>query len=107
VVASLNRPGGNVTRVYSLANELGTKQLGLLRELVPAAGMIAMLVNANSPGADVISKDVQIAVRSLGLQFQVLSAGSDLDLDVAYVGRILKGESPADLPVCSRPSSTW
>jgi putative ABC transport system substrate-binding protein len=84
VVASLNRPGGNVTGVYSLANELGTKQLGLLRELVPAAGMIAMLVNPNSPGADVISKDVQIAVRSLGLQFQVLSAGSDLDLDGVF-----------------------
>jgi putative tryptophan/tyrosine transport system substrate-binding protein len=84
LVASLNRPGGNVTGAYSLANELGTKQLGLLRELVPAAKMIALLVNANTPGADALSKDVQIAVRSLGLQLKLLRAGSERDLDMVF-----------------------
>jgi putative ABC transport system substrate-binding protein len=84
LVASLSRPGGNVTGVYNLANELGTKQLGLLRELVPAASMIALLVNPNTPGADVISKDIQTAVRSLGLRLAVLSAGTESELDVVF-----------------------
>jgi putative ABC transport system substrate-binding protein len=67
MVASLNRPGGNVTGMYSIANELGTKQLGLIRELVPAASKIALLVNLNTPGADILPKEVQAAVGSLGL----------------------------------------
>jgi putative ABC transport system substrate-binding protein len=86
LVASLNRPGGNVTGAYALTNELGTKQLGLLREIVPAATMIALLVNANTPGAAVLSKDVQSAVRSVGLQLQVLSASTEADLDKALAG---------------------
>jgi putative ABC transport system substrate-binding protein len=81
LVASLNRPGGNVTGAYSLTDELGTKQLGLLREIVPAATKIALLVNANTPGAPALSKDVQIAARSVGLQLQFLSAGTEADLD--------------------------
>jgi putative tryptophan/tyrosine transport system substrate-binding protein len=84
LVVSLNRPGGNVTGVYSLANEIGTKQLGLLREVAPAANMIALLVNPESPGADIISKDVQIAVRSLGLRLRVLSASTERDLDQVF-----------------------
>jgi putative ABC transport system substrate-binding protein len=84
LVASLSRPGGNVTGVYSFANELGTKQLGLLRELAPTTGMIALLVNPESPGADIILKDVQMAVRSLGLRFQVLSASIERDLDAVF-----------------------
>jgi ABC-type uncharacterized transport system substrate-binding protein len=81
LVASLNRPGGNVTGAYSLSSELGTKQLGLLRELVPAASTIALLVNPSTPGADPVSKDVQTAARALGLQLRVLGAGSEHDLD--------------------------
>jgi putative ABC transport system substrate-binding protein len=81
LVAGLNRPGGNVTGAYSLANELGTKQLGLLRELVPAATMIALLVNPKTPGAEFLPKDVQIAVQSLGLEFRILSASVDVELD--------------------------
>jgi putative ABC transport system substrate-binding protein len=86
LVASLNRPGGNVTGAYSLTNELGTKQLGLLREIVPAATKIALLVNPNTPGAAALPKDVQIAVRSVGLQLQVLSAGTEADLDKVLAG---------------------
>ena len=81
LVASLNRPGGNVTGTYSLAGELGTKQLGLIRELVPAASKIALLINTNSPGADLFPKDLQAAVRSLGLQLAILRVGSERDLD--------------------------
>jgi putative ABC transport system substrate-binding protein len=84
LVASLNRPGGNVTGVYSLANELGTKQLGLLREFVPAASMIALLVNPETPGADFLPKDVQIAVRSLGLHLRILDASTERDLDGVF-----------------------
>jgi putative ABC transport system substrate-binding protein len=86
LVASLSRPGGNVTGAYSLSSELGTKQLGLLRELVPAASTIALLVNPNSPGADAVSKDVQIALRTLGLQLRVLSAGDDRELEGVFAG---------------------
>ena len=86
LVASLNRPGGNVTGAYSLTNELGTKQLGLLREIVPAATKIALLVNPNTPGATVLPNDLQNAVRSVGLQFQVLSAGTEADLDKVLAG---------------------
>jgi putative tryptophan/tyrosine transport system substrate-binding protein len=84
LVVGLNRPGGNVTGVYSLANEIGTKQLGLLREVVPAASMIALLVNSQSPGADIISKDLQMAVRSVGLRLRVLSVSTERDLDEVF-----------------------
>jgi putative ABC transport system substrate-binding protein len=97
LVASLNRPGGNVTGVYSLANELGTKQLGLLREFVPTASMIALLVNPETPGADFLPKDVQIAVRSLGLHLRVLSASTERDLDEVF--RLLAQERPDALLV--------
>jgi putative ABC transport system substrate-binding protein len=86
LVASLNRPGGNVTGAYSLTNELGTKQLGLLREIVPAATVIALLVNPNTPSAAVLPNELQNAVRSIGLQFQVLSAGTEADLDKVLAG---------------------
>jgi putative ABC transport system substrate-binding protein len=83
VVASLSRPGGNVTGVYSLANELGAKQLGLVRELIPTARKIALLVNPRSPGADPLSKEVQAAVRSLGLELAILQADREHDLGEA------------------------
>jgi putative ABC transport system substrate-binding protein len=86
LVASLNRPGGNVTGAYSLTNELGTKQLGLLREIVPAATKIALLVNPNTLGAAALPKDVQIAVRSAGLQLQVLNGSTEDDLDKVLAG---------------------
>jgi putative ABC transport system substrate-binding protein len=89
LVASLSRPGGNVTGVYVRSNEIGTKQLGLLRELVPAAKAIALLVNPNTPGADFLPKDIEPAARSLGLELRLLNAGTERDLDdaLATVGR--------------------
>jgi putative ABC transport system substrate-binding protein len=81
LVASLNRPGGNLTGVYSLSSELGTKQLGLLRELVPTASLFALLVNPESPGGNILSREIQAAAGSLGLRLQVLSASTEHDLD--------------------------
>jgi putative ABC transport system substrate-binding protein len=93
LVASFNRPGGNVTGVNFLAGDLVTKQLALLRELVPAAIMIAMLVNPNSPVDDPIGRDLQIAVRSLGLQLRVLTASTERGIDEVFASF---GQQPAD-----------
>jgi putative ABC transport system substrate-binding protein len=84
LIASLNRPGGNVTGTYSLANELGTKQLGLIRELVPAARTVALLVHTDTPGADLLPIDVQTATRSLGLQLVILSVGNERELEAVF-----------------------
>jgi putative tryptophan/tyrosine transport system substrate-binding protein len=93
LVASLNRPGGNVTGVNFLVAELVTKQLGLLRELVPAAAMIAILVNPNSPAADPIVRDLQMAARSLGLRLRVLTASTEGDIDEVFA---TFGQQPTD-----------
>jgi putative ABC transport system substrate-binding protein len=89
MVASLNRPGGNVTGVYMRSSEIGTKQLGLLRELAPAAKVIALLVNPKTPGGDFLPKDIVPAARSLGLELRLLNAGTGRELDdaLASVGR--------------------
>jgi putative ABC transport system substrate-binding protein len=85
LVASLNRPGGNLTGVTSLSAEVGPKQLGLLHELVPTATIIALLVNPTSPNlAESTTKDVQAAARTLGLQLHVLHASTERDLDTAF-----------------------
>ena len=85
LVASLNRPGGNVTGVSILDVELGPKRLELLRELVPKASIVAVLVNPTDPvRAGNISGAVERAARTLGMQSKVLQAGSDVDLDAVF-----------------------
>jgi putative ABC transport system substrate-binding protein len=85
LVASLNRPGGNITGVTSLSVELGSKRLQLLHELVPTATIIAVLVNPNNATAfETQSSDLQAAARSLGLQLHVLRASTERDLDTAF-----------------------
>jgi putative ABC transport system substrate-binding protein len=84
LVASLNRPGGNVTGVSSLLVELGSKQLGLLRELAPAITTIAVLTNPNFPGTERQLRDVQAAARVLGLQLLVLRASTAHETDAAF-----------------------
>src|SRR5437764_11816908 len=75
LVASLNRPGGNVTGVSILDVELGSKRLELLHELVPTASMIAVLVNPTDPTrAETTLRQLQAAARSLGLQLHALNA---------------------------------
>jgi putative tryptophan/tyrosine transport system substrate-binding protein len=76
-VASLNRPGGNMTGVTMRGIEVGPKHLELLREAVPAAKIIALLVNPTNPQSDALSKDLQAAARTFGLQLHVLNASTE------------------------------
>src|SRR5262249_33098609 len=66
LVASLSRPGGNVTGVTSLNVEVGPKRLELLHELVPAVNVIGLLVNPNNANAQILSRDLQVAAANLG-----------------------------------------
>jgi putative ABC transport system substrate-binding protein len=84
LVASLNRPGGNLTGVTTLGSEVGPKRLELLHELVPAATSIALLLNPTSPGAESQTRDMQAAARTLGLELQVLRASTDRDFDTVF-----------------------
>jgi putative ABC transport system substrate-binding protein len=89
LVASLNRPEGNLTGVTTLASEIGPKRLELLQELLPTATVVALLVNPTSPGLAVsTTKDVQAAARALGLQLHVLHASTERDLDVVFANLI-------------------
>ncbi len=85
LVASLNRPGGNLTGVTNLNVEVGPKRLELLHELVPTATIIAVLVNPTSPSiAEHFSRDLQEAARTLGLQLHVLHASTERDFDTVF-----------------------
>jgi putative ABC transport system substrate-binding protein len=84
IVASLNRPGGNVTGVTFVSATLGAKRLGLLREVVPNVKTIAVLVDQNSAESQSSLRDVQDAARSLGQQLAVLNVGTDGDIDAAF-----------------------
>jgi putative tryptophan/tyrosine transport system substrate-binding protein len=85
LVASLARPGGNLTGINFFNNELAAKQLELLRELVPAATRVAALVNpANVRNASVALADLELAGRARGLQIQVLNASTNREIDAAF-----------------------
>jgi putative ABC transport system substrate-binding protein len=81
LVASLNRPGGNLTGVSALTNTLAAKQLELLHELVPIATLVAFLVNPTNPLTGPNTEDLRAAARSLRLQILLLNAGTDSDID--------------------------
>jgi putative tryptophan/tyrosine transport system substrate-binding protein len=84
LVASLARPGGNVTGVTTLSVELVAKRLELLHEMIPTAGVVALLVNPTNQVAEPVTRDVQAAARTLGLKLHVLHASTELDFDVAF-----------------------
>jgi putative tryptophan/tyrosine transport system substrate-binding protein len=84
VVASLNRPGGNVTGIYNFISAMEAKRFGLLRETVPTAGSIVVLLNPNYPGFDVQLKDLQEAARAVGQQIGVFNASSEADIHAAF-----------------------
>jgi putative tryptophan/tyrosine transport system substrate-binding protein len=92
LVASLNRPGGNVTGISSQNVELVAKRLGLLRELAPQAGNIAVLLNSHNPNAKPVSKMLQTAAAALGVQLNVLEASTDPEIETAFLS--LKRGSP-------------
>jgi putative ABC transport system substrate-binding protein len=83
LVDSLNRPGGNVTGVHLFISQMEGKRLGLLRELVPSAVLIAVLLNPNNPNAATQLKVVQEAARALGQQIHILHASSEAELEAA------------------------
>jgi putative ABC transport system substrate-binding protein len=85
LVASLARPGGNVTGINYFIYELGAKRLELLRELVPTATRVAMLVNpANAAHTGTTLKDVEAAARAIALQIQVVNASTSREIDAAF-----------------------
>ena len=85
LVASLARPGGNLTGVNFFAGELTAKRLELLRELVPTANRVAVLVNpANAANAEATLKEVAAAARTIGLKIQVLNASTSREIDAAF-----------------------
>src|SRR5262245_45281502 len=85
LVTSLARPGGNATGINILTGELGAKRLELLRELVPGAARVAVLVNpADATNAERTLRDVEPAARALGLQIQVLNASTGSEIDAVF-----------------------
>jgi putative tryptophan/tyrosine transport system substrate-binding protein len=84
LVASLARPGGNVTGVSFLNSLLAAKQFELLHELVPKATLIGLLLNPNFPDAEAITRDVQVAAARLGQKLIVVKALADSDFDSAF-----------------------
>jgi len=84
LVASLSRPGGNVTGASLFTSELEAKKLALLRELVPKAPLIAMLVNPTNPSAEADIEDVRRAAAAVGQQILLLRASSERDIDAAF-----------------------
>ena len=92
LVASLNRPGGNVTGISSQNAELVAKRLGLLRELLPLAPNIAVLLNRQNPNAKPIRASLEQAAATLGVQLNVLEASTDAEIEAAYA--TLKPGSP-------------
>jgi putative ABC transport system substrate-binding protein len=84
LVVSLNRPGGNATGVYIFQQVLEGKRLGLLRELVPSAASIAVLLNPTNANFQTQLRGVQDAARDLGQQVSILSANTEREIDVAF-----------------------
>jgi putative tryptophan/tyrosine transport system substrate-binding protein len=85
LVASINRPGGNITGVSLFTSVLAAKRLEILHELVPKAMVIAMLVNPTNPGTESDTREVQAAARAAGLQVIVLSASNESEIEGAFV----------------------
>jgi putative tryptophan/tyrosine transport system substrate-binding protein len=84
LVASLARPGGNLTGFSSLGGELVRKLLEFLSELVPQARVIALLVNPNNPNTELMIRDVQEAARAKGVELPILKAGNESEIDAAF-----------------------
>jgi ABC-type uncharacterized transport system substrate-binding protein len=88
LVASLNRPGGNITGMSAFNLALAGKRLELLKELIPTAAVIGYLVNPASPTAEAESTDARTAARGLGIDLHVLNASTEPDLDAAFASLV-------------------
>ena len=88
LVASLNRPGGNLTGFNAYSGELGAKGLALLRELMPSAATICFLENPNNPISELTTRDVLAAAPAIGVKVQILKASTDREIDAAFVSLV-------------------
>ena len=88
LVASLARPGGNVTGINNFIYELVAKRLALLRELVPAAVRVAVLVNPANAQTETTLRDVEAAARPIGLQTQIVKASTSREIDMAFAALV-------------------
>jgi putative ABC transport system substrate-binding protein len=86
LVASLARPGGNLTGVTTLSAEIVAKRLELLHELLPTISNVALLINPNNRDSENTQRNAEVAARSLGLQLNVIRAGSANEIDAAFKG---------------------
>jgi len=84
LVTSLARPGGNITGVVFITSDLGSKRLELLRQFIPKARTIAMLVNPNTPETEAERKDVQVAAQKMGLSLIILDVTTGGDIEAAF-----------------------
>ena len=90
LAASFNRPGGNATGVSLFANALAPKRLELLRELLPSASVIVVLLDANSTDAEIQLREVQAAADSINQQIYTLTIGTDREFDTAFASPVLR-----------------
>ena len=105
LVASIARPGGNLTGINFLAAELAAKRLDLLRELVPTATRVTVLINSTAPTtAEAMARDVEPAARALGLQIRVVNVGTSSEISAAFA--TLSRERPDALFVGAGPFAT-
>jgi ABC-type uncharacterized transport system substrate-binding protein len=91
LVASLNRPGGNVTGVSFISVQLGAKQLGLLRELRPGVARIAVLADPQFPTTEQFVSEVRVAASAIGQQIEVLYVSSDREIETAFTTLVQRG----------------
>jgi putative tryptophan/tyrosine transport system substrate-binding protein len=84
LVTSLSRPGGNITGVNSMSNELAAKRLGLLRELLPTATRFGVLVNPKNPTTESLKKDLEAAAGAIDAQIEFFTATTGTDIDTAF-----------------------
>jgi putative ABC transport system substrate-binding protein len=84
LVASLNRPGGNITGVTLFGHELGAKRLDLLHQLVPTAAIIGVLINPDNASAEIDTKETELAASALGVQLLIVHASSAGDIDKGF-----------------------
>jgi ABC-type uncharacterized transport system substrate-binding protein len=104
LVTSLSRPTGNLTGITSLGVEVGPKRLELLREIMPAAKTVALLINPSFPDSDAIAKRLDAAAQALGLRLQVFKATAEADF--ARVFTALKDMRPVTLVISTDPLFT-
>jgi putative ABC transport system substrate-binding protein len=88
LVASLNRPGGNLTGFNVFVSELGAKGLALLHELIPSVSTIGILENPNSPVSELMTRDVLAAAPVIGVKVQILKASTDREIDAAFMSLV-------------------